>query len=247
MSRSVIKGMVVLAEGLASQEGPINENTLKADVAGGWFSFQDFDLNATPTGLGTADEGKVWKIGSSPTGLWATEALGGADKLGIWSGSGWTYMDPAGATVKGAIAGVVASGASNFARETMCYHPVADDWYPLGGRLADPSSNVAAEYWTGRYVNGRKRWAKTIDFGALPNTTFKNVAHSISSLELGDAWYPHIFATASDGTTVYVLPLITTTGVVGSFTINATNVNIITNTNLSSYSTHVIIEYCKTS
>lgn len=40
------------------------------------------------------------------------------------------------------------------------------------------------EQWTGRrWIDGKKIYIKTIDFGALPNNTTKSVSHNISNLD----------------------------------------------------------------
>lgn len=74
------------------------------------------------------------------------------------------------------------------------------------GSIIDPSSYSLDEKWTGGYwIDGKKIYKKTINFGALPNNTTKNVAHNISNLEnvievkgwtyaFSQGWFPLPFA-----------------------------------------------------
>ena len=53
------------------------------------------------------------------------------------------------------------------------------------GDIIDPNSYSTTEKWTGGYwIDGKKIYKKTINFGALPNATNKRVAHGISNLDL---------------------------------------------------------------
>lgn len=55
----------------------------------------------------------------------------------------------------------------------------------LGGseqnkNIADKSTFSYTEEEIGTWINGKTLYRKTIDFGALPNTTIKSVAHKVS-------------------------------------------------------------------
>lgn len=80
-----------------------------------------------------------------------------------------------------------------------------------------------------------------VDFGALPNNTTSSVAHGLTI----DSTYSftHIYATASDPVNLLYFP-IPTTGV--TITVDDTNVNITTTSDLTAYTTcFVVLEYIK--
>ena len=80
-----------------------------------------------------------------------------------------------------------------------------------------------------------------INFGALPNTATKSVAHGLTPTA---SWtFTHINATASDTTGKNYLPIPSTQA---NLTVNATNVNITTTANLTNYNVcYVVLEYLK--
>lgn len=89
--------------------------------------------------------------------------------------------------------------------------------------------------------NQRRRSAfrKVVDFGALPNTAAKSVAHGLSPT--ADWKFTHIYATASDPVNISYIP------VSDSFiVVDATNVTITTTSDLTAYTTcYVVLEYLK--
>ena len=93
-----------------------------------------------------------------------------------------------------------------------------------------------------RWIDGAVIYVKTIDFGALPNATTKNVAHSISGLGL----VIKLEGVASNGTTQYPLPIdqkVAANHVV--LLANATNIQMDTNFNWAAYDGWVYIYYTK--
>lgn len=77
---------------------------------------------------------------------------------------------------------------------------------------------------------------RTIHFGALPNNATKSVAHGIDITNKYS--FTKIMATASDPTGLKYFPI----GVNGtSINVDATNVNIITTSNLTAYTTVIVI------
>lgn len=100
-------------------------------------------------------------------------------------------------------------------------------------------------YW----VNGSKVYQKTIDFGALPNNTTKNVAHNISNL----GYIIEMKGTAHSTGSGYTIPLEdldADAGFNGNVRLyaNDTYVTIKTKSNQSSYDeTYVTLLYTKTS
>ena len=238
MASTPIKRITKAVEGRSSQELLFNDEALKNSVCGGTVYVQDFDRVATPTGLGTADEGKVYKVAAVPTGDWL--GLGFANMLAIWTGSGWGAMDPAGASPRGAFHVIVASGATAHAKEWWAYSPVENEWHPL------QLISSAAEYWTGRYSGSSKVYSKTISFGALPNNTVKNVAHGVSGMILSGGVGPTMEGSYSDGTSCFPMHGVVPAGISVSWLVNATNVSCTTNFNATTFSSNNIrLEYLK--
>ena len=87
----------------------------------------------------------------------------------------------------------------------------------------------------------------TLDFGALPNTGTKSVAHGI--VVDNNTTFTRIYATASDttGHTYIPIPYISATeNREVEITVDATNVNITTSANLSNFNQcYVVLEYMK--
>ena len=96
-----------------------------------------------------------------------------------------------------------------------------------------------------KWIDGSTIYKKTINFGALPNSTEKNMAHGISSLQM--IIKIEAFAATSDDT-VMPLPF---TGSTSTFDVsilaNDTNVRITTYSDRSAYSAYVTLYYIKSS
>lgn len=99
-----------------------------------------------------------------------------------------------------------------------------------------------------KWVNNKDIYKKTINFGALPNATTKNVAHGITSLEHvinQEAW-----AYRASPLTRKVIPSVNTTNVSNQYTvdnIDNTNISIISAVDVSGYTIcYVTIWYTKT-
>ena len=118
-----------------------------------------------------------------------------------------------------------------------------------------------AQYAESEVVNGqlfltsgdnnsyRQVYRKVIDFGALPNTTTKSVAHGITVTATTE--FTRIYATASDPSTRFV-PItyvnVTTPADGIEIDVDGTNVNIETTTaNWTGFTTcYVVVEYVQT-
>ena len=87
----------------------------------------------------------------------------------------------------------------------------------------------------------RQVYRKVIDFGALPNTATKSVAHGLA---INSTWsFTRIYATASNPVGLLYFP-IPTTGV--TITVDVANVNITTGSNLTAYTKcYCVLEYLK--
>ena len=95
------------------------------------------------------------------------------------------------------------------------------------------------------WVDGKQIYRKVVNFGALPNTTTKSVAHGV----VGATYFVTVTGVAYNSGTTISLPITqgwpTAAGGVGIDT-DATNVNIISGGNLSSYATcFITLEYTK--
>jgi len=88
-------------------------------------------------------------------------------------------------------------------------------------------------------------YRKVIDFGALPNSATKSIAHGITISSTTE--FTHIYATATDPSTSFIpIPYVDMSG--GNnhiqLSLDSTNVTIITNFNYSGYTTcYVVVEY----
>jgi hypothetical protein len=94
----------------------------------------------------------------------------------------------------------------------------------------------------------RQVFRMVVDFGALPNTGTKSVAHGIFNVT-SDFTFTRIYATASDTTGLTYIPIPFASSVDAEeikIDVNATNVNITTGSNRTNYNvTYVILEYLK--
>lgn len=98
-----------------------------------------------------------------------------------------------------------------------------------------------SEVTIGTDYTGNPLLRKCVDVGALPNATTTNDAHGISGLassEVRRAW-----GWASNGTVALPLPYAFNGTSATSVNIDATNINLSTGANLSTYSGYVCIEY----
>lgn len=183
-------------------------------------------LDVTNTPAPTPAQGDTYIAGTSPTGVWT----GQANKLALYTGNGWVFLTPRSNMLT----------YVNDDKERWGYDANESLWYPL-----QPLWKTT-EHWTGRWKDGSRIWSKSIDFGALPNTTTKNVAHGITGLILSYRKAPTFQASAADGTTCYAIPGVLLTAVSVDVRIDATNLIIQANANASAVSAFVRLEYCKT-
>lgn len=92
----------------------------------------------------------------------------------------------------------------------------------------------------------RNGYRKVVDFGALPNTATKSVAHGITFDS--NSTMTRIYATATNPTTPSYIPIpyASTTGADIELWADGTNVNIRTNSNWSTYTRcYVVLEWLK--
>lgn len=111
----------------------------------------------------------------------------------------------------------------------------------VNGHSFPPSSTAGSS--STQAINRRQVFRKMIDFGALPNTATKNVAHEID-ITTGYT-FTRIYGCASDTTNLLYTPIPNANTDI-RITVNATNVVITTSANYSSYdTTYIVLEYLK--
>jgi len=99
------------------------------------------------------------------------------------------------------------------------------------------------QYFPTTVGDWRNVWRLVVDFGALPDTTSKSVAHGLTWDANNPLIFTHIYATATDGTGFNAVPIPDGTG--NSIAVDATNVTITTVADYSDYSAYVVLEYIK--
>ena len=124
---------------------------------------------------------------------------------------------------------------------------------PAGGTSGLHKDYSTSEQATNRtWIDGRTVYQKTIDFGLLPNTSTKTVAHGITNLDFTIAWE----AVAADttgggaGNTEYPLPASNTAALGNQIQLQITTtgalLSIRTGTNRSTYYAYITLFYVKT-
>jgi hypothetical protein len=123
---------------------------------------------------------------------------------------------------------------------------------PSGGTSGLHLNYSTSEQATNRtWIDGRTIYQKTIDFGALPNTTSKSVAHNITSLDFCIAWEAIAYDTTGGaaGNTEYPLAAANTAALANQIQIQidttGANVNIRTGTNRSTFYGYITLFYVK--
>ena len=111
--------------------------------------------------------------------------------------------------------------------------------------IIDPNSYSTEEKWTGGYwVDGRKIYKKTINFGSLPNNNTKRVDLSISNLKKIVKIDQHVTNGSDDSALVLMSSTVANTG----FNLYILNQQICigTNADRSSISAYFTVYYTKT-
>jgi hypothetical protein len=140
---------------------------------------------------------------------------------------------PSASLYEGCVAWVVA--------DDMLYVERGGSWVPL----SEVVSFSTSEQDSGRrWIDGSTIYVKTFNFGALPNSTTKAVAHSITNLDL----VIELKGMADDGTDQYPIPIdqkVAANHVV--LWADDTNINMDTNFNWSTFDGYVTMYYLKSS
>ena len=103
-----------------------------------------------------------------------------------------------------------------------------------------------SEHKIGKWIDGSDLYEKTVDFGALPNATMKDVAHGINNLK--NIVFFHGAATDSSGA-AYPVPFAHTSTIANNIDLRITsgNIRIITGVNYSTFYAYITLRYTKTS
>ena len=101
--------------------------------------------------------------------------------------------------------------------------------------------NPALSSTTSQTPEYRQAFRKVINFGALPNSSTKSVAHELT---ITNAFtFTRIYGAASDTAALQYIPV---PGGTTTISVDATNVSVTTTSNLSSFgTTYIILEYIK--
>lgn len=115
----------------------------------------------------------------------------------------------------------------------------------VNGQLFFPNQTATVTTFDTSDSLYRQVYRTVIDFGALPNTGTKSVAHGITITP--QTSFTRIYATASDQTNLAYIPIPYASPVLVNnveLKVDATNVTIITGSNRSSFNvTYVVLEY----
>lgn len=125
--------------------------------------------------------------------------------------------------------------------EDILYVERGGSWEPL----SEVTSFSASEQDSGRrWIDGSTIYFKYVDCGTLPNATTKSVAHGITNLDL----VIEAKGMADDGTDQTPIPVDDAIAANHlTLVVDATNVNLDSNKNYSSYTGFVILYYLKSS
>lgn len=111
----------------------------------------------------------------------------------------------------------------------------------VNGQIFPPSPNASSS--SVEAINRRQVFRKLIDFGALPNTATKTMAHNID-ITAGYS-FTRIYGTASDTTNLLYVPIPNANTDI-RLSLSATNVIVTTSANYSTYdTTYIVVEYLK--
>jgi hypothetical protein len=175
---------------------------------------------------GSPAKGDAYILGASATGAWSGED----GKVAVYDGTSWVFTAPDSSMI----------AYVDDVQQRWAYDANEAEWYPLQPIWS------ATEHWTGKFKDGSKVYSKVIDFGALPNTTTKSVAHGVTGMDMAYEKAASLEGYASDGTTHVPLVFVTAAFGVQTFTVNATNILGFASVDRSSFDASIRLEYCKT-
>lgn len=113
------------------------------------------------------------------------------------------------------------------------YHYLFGGWHPW--EWINPPTLLGVEYRTVERYNGKPVYAKAINFGQAPNATYKDVSHGIEN-----------FSQLVSYTGMMGGANLIETPALDSIQINASNIRITTNTDVSASYVYLVLRYTKT-
>lgn len=124
-------------------------------------------------------------------------------------------------------------------------YPASNIAHSSGGNLEEMLNYSTDEHIVGKWIDGSDLYEKTVDFGALPNATSKQVNHGINNL--GTMVEIRGIAVRSSDNTSKPLPFSdpTTTKII-SLEATTSVIYTETGTNYSAYNAWVTLRYTKT-
>ena len=113
----------------------------------------------------------------------------------------------------------------------------------VNGQIYFPSPTLSST--TAQSPTNRQVFRKVVNFGVLPNTAAKSVAHGLT-ITSGYS-FTRIYGTATNPSTQFIpLPYASTTGDTIELSVDATNVTVTTVSNKSAFTTtYIVLEYIK--
>ena len=160
-------------------------------------------------------------------GWWRFDVVGTYDAIGVSANHSVLRVD-AGRTIVQTL--FLGSYAAVVTRIKIATESAWRDW-----EWVNPPMVAGVEYRTTERYHGKSVYCKLVDFGNLPNNTYKDVAHGISNLQLAISVFGE-----SNGDNLIGNMYITYVN------IGSTNIRIKTNADRSGVSATVLIKYTKT-
>jgi hypothetical protein len=223
------KGLRTLAGAQASAHLTFNEDVVLLENGVGALSVLDRGLT-TPASL-TPSEGDVYILAGT-SGDWgtATNKVPATGDIAVYQNGGWIFYTPASGTLAYIEDEKLWLGYSQDA-----WHLFLDDW-------------PTTETWTGKYIGSEKIYRKRVDCGAGPNATTKTVAHG-TGMTADTPLRAFGWMGTTTGTVIaFPLPIAQLGGlgpIVVEFTVQATNIVLRANTNVSIFNVYIDLEYSK--
>ena len=108
--------------------------------------------------------------------------------------------------------------------------------------LSEATTYSTTEQVIGTWIDGKPLYRKTINIGALPDTTTKEISHNIANIST----ITKVYGFATTGQTFYPLPFVydVTTKTIGLYA-NVTKIFVWTGNDRSSFTGYVTLEYTK--
>jgi hypothetical protein len=181
-----------------------------------------------------AGEGDAYFLPASPTGAdWA----GNGGTVAYYRDGVWRFITP----FDGLRLNVKDSASSYLAGCLIAYSEAADLWYPV------QDLETTTLHWTGRYINSKKIYAKTLSGSALgAGGVATQAAHGVTAIDLQEYAVARGWMGRTTGNIVSVPIPQNFSSTVVQVTISATNVVILSATDLSNYAYKVRLECVQT-